>query len=390
MRRLLFVVFAVFAAASVVSFTSLSASAQSDAQYEPSDGAQEAQGTEPPQGSQENTTDTRASEPAEPSEPPAPPEEIDEPSAEDLDERVLNSVAADPYSQVVDNATRGRFSAPGWKPLKAADAHEGAAVSATEETSRAARFTVDVPENGYYTLYARWPSGRQNASAARFGVPTPGGVRWEEVDQTLDSGTWVRVGSFELARGDGRPVQLAAAEGTVADAVMISKNVLVGANAQMVSVGDPDQTPTEDGTAMRSTSLDGRSGGGGGIVRTARNHLGNPYDYDHRRCRRGMAREDCSCLTRNVFLKHGRKLRDSPVYQWREGRKIARSQMRPGDLVFHDLNKDGDLKDHYVDHVSIWSGNGNIIHASSYFGKVVESKEQYLKNYWGAKRVRTG
>jgi cell wall-associated NlpC family hydrolase len=64
-------------------------------------------------------------------------------------------------------------------------------------------------------------------------------------------------------------------------------------------------------------------------------------------------------------------------------RKKAR--LRPGDLVFFDENKNGKLQP--WDHVGIYSGHGNLIHASSYFGKVVESKMKYIHGYWGAKRL---
>ena len=68
------------------------------------------------------------------------------------------------------------------------------------------------------------------------------------------------------------------------------------------------------------------------------------------------------------------------------GRKIhKKANLRRGDLVFHDINRDG-LNDHYEDHVSIWSGNGNIVHTSSYFGRVVVSEERYLRGFWGGKR----
>ena len=40
-----------------------------------------------------------------------------------------------------------------------------------------------------------------------------------------------------------------------------------------------------------------------------------------------------------------------------------------------------------VDHLDIYSGNGNLIHASSYFGQVVESKMRYIRGYWGARRL---
>jgi cell wall-associated NlpC family hydrolase len=71
------------------------------------------------------------------------------------------------------------------------------------------------------------------------------------------------------------------------------------------------------------------------------------------------------------------------------GEKIYRkANLRRGDLVFHDLNRDRKLNDHFADHVSIWAGNGNIIHASSYFDKVVISEAKYLNGFWGGKEVQ--
>ena len=386
MRRLMFVVFAVFAAVSVVSFSTLSAEAQSTDQYESSDGSE---AVDTPQ----NSSDPPESET--PSQPPAPPENVDEPSAEGVEDRVVNEVAEDPYSQVVDNGTRGRFSAPGWQKVRDASAYGGSLVQAKAGRRSDARFKMEVPENGYYTVYAHWPAKSSNTYAARVGVSTADGVRWEDVDQRTDGSEWVRIGAFEMARGEGRPVLVSAGESgaTVADAVMISKNVLIGKNAEMVSLGDPDASSGDEkvgtseetsGTISTYGAVDRRRE----VVRRARNHLGKGYDYNHRRCQRGMAREDCSCLTRNVFRHFDKKLPDSPVYQWKYGKRVSKANLKRGDLVFHDLNKDGDLRDHYVDHVSIYSGNNNIVHASSYFGKVVESKERYLDRYWGSKRLR--
>jgi hypothetical protein len=38
--------------------------------------------------------------------------------------------------------------------------------------------------------------------------------------------------------------------------------------------------------------------------------------------------------------------------------------------------------------VGIYSGHGNLIHASSYFDEVVESKMKWIDGYWGAKRIK--
>jgi len=68
-----------------------------------------------------------------------------------------------------------------------------------------------------------------------------------------------------------------------------------------------------------------------------------------------------------------------------EGERVKKARLRPGDLVFFDENKNGKLQP--WDHVGIYSGHGNLIHASGYFGKVVESKMRYIHGYWGAKRL---
>ena len=401
MRRSVIILYVVIGAAFVASFGALSAQAQSRDQYAPEEGTTESTVVEQTQVLEQTqvspTEEERPEEerPEPPETPPPPPEDPVGWDAPGLEQRVVNKVAEDPYSQIVDDADRKRFVAPGWKRKKVAGAYGGAlhkikAEGRTKDRGkkdgggkrRDARFKVRVPEAGYYTLYARWPAA--GSEAARVGVATSKGWRWEKVDQTESGASWVRLGAFRMPAGDRFAVRVSggARGSAVADAVMISRNVLVGKNAQMVSVGDPQGL---SGAGMAAATGEG----GGAIVRTARAHLGTPYDFDYAPCQQGMAREDCSCFTRNVFLNHGWTLPDSPVYQWRYGEQVPEGRMAPGDLVFHDLTRDGDLDDHYADHVSIYSGNGMIIHASSYFGAVVEKPERHLNDFWGARRLGT-
>jgi cell wall-associated NlpC family hydrolase len=73
--------------------------------------------------------------------------------------------------------------------------------------------------------------------------------------------------------------------------------------------------------------------------------------------------------------------------QWLYDRSrwVAKSNLRPGDEVF--FNEGGGSR---ITHVGIYSGNGYIVHASSYFGKVVESKMSYIRGYSAAKRFKSG
>ena len=74
---------------------------------------------------------------------------------------------------------------------------------------------------------------------------------------------------------------------------------------------------------------------------------------------------------------------DDPVTQWNYGLNVAKSDLRPGDLVF--FKEDG--PSYPISHVGIYSGRGNIVHASSYWGGVVERPMEYIDGYYGAKRL---
>ena len=118
------------------------------------------------------------------------------------------------------------------------------------------------------------------------------------------------------------------------------------------------------------------------VVRAAKRYIGTKYRYGT--CTK--TRMSCTCLTKKVFRKFGHKLPMSESGQWKykRGKKVAKSKVRPGDMVFF---KEGGRK-RGITHVGIYSGRGNLVHASAYFGKVVESKMKYIKGYSGAKRLK--
>lgn len=118
------------------------------------------------------------------------------------------------------------------------------------------------------------------------------------------------------------------------------------------------------------------------VVRRAKTFLGTRYRWGT--CTK--ARMSCTCLTKKTWRKFGHKLPMSESKQWRykPSRKIAKKNLRRGDIVFF---KEGGRK-RGITHVGIYSGKGNLVHASAYFGKVVESKMKYIKGYSGAKRLK--
>ena len=313
-----------------------------------------------------------------------------------VEDRVLNESPANPYHQVVDNSNSRTFEAKGYQSRQAAGSAFGKGYAVATEKAGPVSFKMSVPNTRYYSVWARWPAGGENAEAARLGIPSAGGTKWEVINQSKDGGMWVRIGGYKLQKGQ-RTIRLESGGGrAVADAVMIVGDALVGKDGRTASVADPysfaadqeDQSPYGSASLSKSSTTTTRAGGptGADVLRVAKNHLGTPYG--HSSCRNNV-QEDCSCHTKLVFAMFGQNLPDSPVYQWNMDRGYkfkSKTLLRAGDTVYHDLDRDGRLRSQYADHVAIWAGRGNIVHASTYFGKVVVSEERYLGGYWGAKR----
>jgi cell wall-associated NlpC family hydrolase len=142
-----------------------------------------------------------------------------------------------------------------------------------------------------------------------------------------------------------------------------------------------DTPPTAAERSEPLVTAKGRASGRD-VVRAAKRYIGTRYRYGT--CTR--RRMSCTCLTKRTWARFGHKLPMSERGQWRydRGRRVAKSNLRPGDIVFF---KEGGRR-RGITHVGIFSGRGNLVHASAYFGKVVESKMRYIRGYSGAKRLR--
>ncbi|NSW89306.1 MAG: SH3 domain-containing protein [Firmicutes bacterium] len=75
---------------------------------------------------------------------------------------------------------------------------------------------------------------------------------------------------------------------------------------------------------------------------------------------------DCSGLVQYVFRQFGISLNRVAADQAKQGTKVTRAQLKPGDLVFFNTDSDS-----VIDHVGIYIGNNQFIHASNGRGKVL-------------------
>lgn len=289
------------------------------------------------------------------------------------------------YSQVVDSTHSRRFEAPGWK-RGGSDvwAHGGEYVSAGASTSDA-RFKLKTPTSGDYALYAWWPVRKGNSRAARFGVETARGTKWIEANQARDGGMWVKLGTYEMKAGDRYVVRISPGGGSgeiIADAVALVRGA--------ASPPPEDLAPAEGSAGSgknvygaSNTTVERRD-----IVRYGRTHIGTPYYHSPPDACWAYEKEDCSCFTKLVYEHFGKELPDDPIEQyWHKDRKwVSRANLQRGDLVFFKENG----PDNLITHVAMYSGNGYVLHASSFYAyqKVVESKMEHIEGYAGARRIR--
>ena len=115
---------------------------------------------------------------------------------------------------------------------------------------------------------------------------------------------------------------------------------------------------TELPTAMTMTEV--RYGQGVSDVRVdlvsyACQFVGNPYVWGGTSLTKGV---DCSGFVLSVFANYGVSLPHSSVAQSNSGTKISSSEAQPGDLFFYGNGS-------RINHVAIYIGNGQVVHASS-------------------------
>lgn len=91
------------------------------------------------------------------------------------------------------------------------------------------------------------------------------------------------------------------------------------------------------------------------LVQYATQFVGNPYVWGGTSLTRGA---DCSGFVLSVFANYGISLPHSSGAQSNSGTRISASEARPGDLFFYGNGS-------RINHVAIYIGNGQVVHASS-------------------------
>lgn len=125
--------------------------------------------------------------------------------------------------------------------------------------------------------------------------------------------------------------------------------------AKETTTSKPKETTIAVGPGGGGSSGEVTSATRTAIVAYSRQFLGNPYVYGGTSLTSGA---DCSGFVMSVYAHFGISTGRSSRDQAAKGRTIPTSEVKPGDLLFY---ASGD----YINHVAIYIGGGQVIHAST-------------------------
>jgi cell wall-associated NlpC family hydrolase len=168
----------------------------------------------------------------------------------------------------------------------------------------------------------------------------------------------------------------------------VSVEAIMNANGLTSTLLQPGQNltipvSTTAGSANKERIATSRGGSreSNTVVDLAKAHLGKPYRYGGS----GPSSFDCSGFTAYIYAQVGQTLPHNAAAQANYGQPVAKNDLMPGDLVFFGYYGGASIQ-----HVGIYVGGNNFIHASSGAGVVKQdslAENYYFNNYKGARRL---
>ena len=145
--------------------------------------------------------------------------------------------------------------------------------------------------------------------------------------------------------------------------------------AAQVAPAAPTPSVTTETAAAPVTTSSANSALGEAIAAYAMQFVGNPYVYGGNSLTKGT---DCSGFVKLIYQEFGYSTTRRASTQYNDGRKIAVSDVKPGDLVFYGNGG--------IDHVAIYAGNGKVVHAST-TRTGIKVSDLYYRTPFGASTI---
>lgn len=166
----------------------------------------------------------------------------------------------------------------------------------------------------------------------------------------------------------------------VAAKTVSTTSTKISSNSSTQTTNTVQEAPKQEQTTTQ-TNTNYSSSKASAIINLAYSKMGSPYVWGAE----GPNSFDCSGFTSYMFRNAaGVSIPRTSIAQSGVGVSVSKGELKPGDLVFFDSDRDGDIS-----HVGIYVGGGQFIHASSSKGVTVSSLNSafYSSVYKGAKRV---
>ena len=171
--------------------------------------------------------------------------------------------------------------------------------------------------------------------------------------------------------------QAALAQSKLKEAQALLNKLRKEDRARLAALNKKEQDEAQRRSLAAARGLNSVSGRAGIALRYAMNQIGDNYVFGAA----GPTRWDCSGLTMRAFQSAGVSLPHSSRAQFNRGKSVARSALKPGDLIFFGRP---------ISHVGIYLGGNKMVHAPRPGARVqVATFGAWLgrKPYVGARRL---
>ncbi len=213
-----------------------------------------------------------------------------------------------------------------------------------QQASLEASITQKEQESGDYETEIATAQSQADAYAALLEEQTAEIARLEEERLAVEQSAQ-RQAAIEAARVEAKQAAAAAA----AQANMYGNN-LYGNRASGTQQRDQYGNVIDGNTSASVPRTVSGSGRGVDVVNYALQFVGNPYVWGGTSLTNGA---DCSGFVQSVYAHFGVSLPRVSQDQMYAGQEVSYAEAQPGDLIC------------YGDHIAIYMGNGQIVHASN-------------------------